>query len=53
MLLIIIIFLACATFARFFIITYYGDKVITDIKKDIFAKLLTLSAEFFEKKQNR
>ncbi len=45
----IIIILAFATFGRFFIITYYSEKIISDIRSDIFAKLLSLSAEFFEK----
>jgi ATP-binding cassette subfamily B protein len=45
----VIIILAIATFARFFLITYYGEKIICDIRKDLFTNLINLSASFFEK----
>ena len=47
--LLIAVILAVATFARFFLITYYGEKIICDIRQDLFDNLLSLSAEFFEK----
>ena len=47
--LLVIIILSIATFARFFLITYYGEKIICDIRKDLFANLINLSASFFEK----
>jgi ABC transporter fused permease/ATP-binding protein len=49
LLLLIITILAFAMFGRFFIITYYGEKVIADIKVDLFQNLIRLSPEFFEK----
>ena len=45
----IAVILAGATFARFFLITYYGEKIICDIRQDLFDNLISLSAEFFEK----
>lgn len=44
----ITLILAAGTYARFYFITYIGERVIADIRKDIYAHLLTLSAEFFE-----
>ena len=41
--------LALATFGRFFLITYYSEKIILDIREDLFANLLRQDAEFFEK----
>ena len=49
LLLLIVTILAFAMFGRFFIITYYGEKVIADIKTDLFNHLIGLSPEFFEK----
>ena len=49
LLLLIIIILACAMFGRFFIITYYGEKIISDIKTDLFNHLIGLTPEFFAK----
>lgn len=47
--LVVIVILAIATFARFYFITLTGEKVISDIRRDIYKKLLTLSPEFYEK----
>lgn len=40
--------LACATYARFFLITYTGERVIADIRRDIYKHLLELSPAFYE-----
>ena len=40
--------LAVATFARFFFITYTGEKVIADIRQDVYSHMIHLSAEFYE-----
>lgn len=47
--LLLITVMACATFGRFFLITYYGEKIICDIRRDLFNHLITQSALFFEK----
>lgn len=45
----LIVVMAFATFGRFFLITYYGEKIICDIRRDLFDHLITQSALFFEK----
>lgn len=45
---IIVILLAAATYARFFLITKVGEQVIADIRRDIYRNLLRLSPSFFE-----
>jgi ATP-binding cassette subfamily B protein len=44
----IIILLALATFARFFLITYVGEKVVADVRRDIYDHILALSPSFYE-----
>jgi ATP-binding cassette subfamily B protein len=41
--------LAIGTYARFYFITYTGELVVADIRRDLYNHLLTLSPEFFEK----
>ena len=45
--------LAMATFARYYLVTWLGERVVTDIRSEVFAKVLTLSPIFFEKKPIR
>lgn len=45
----VVFVLALGTFARFFFVTYVGEKVISDMRRDIYSHLLTLSAEYYEK----
>jgi len=40
--------LAFATFARYYLVTWLGERVVTDIRREVFAKILTLSPVFFE-----
>ena len=40
--------LALATFARYYFVTWLGERVVTDIRSAVFAKVLTLSPVFFE-----
>jgi len=44
----IIVVLALATYARFYFITTVGEKVVADIRKDIYSHLLSLSPGFYE-----
>ena len=39
--------LALATFARYYFVTWLGERVVTDIRSAVFAKVLTLSPVFF------
>jgi ATP-binding cassette, subfamily B, bacterial len=45
----VIIVLALFTFLRFFLITWTGEKVIADLRKDIYQHMLRLSPGFYEK----
>ncbi len=47
-LLVIVVALAFATYARFYLITKVGENVVADIRKDIFSHLINLSPSFFE-----
>lgn len=41
--------LAVGTYARFYFITYTGERVVADVRRDIYKHILSLSPEFFEK----
>ena len=43
-----IIFLAGATYARFFIVSWIGERVVADIRKAVFDHVLLLSPAFYE-----
>ena len=45
----VIIVLALFTFLRFFLITWTGEKVIADLRRDIYQHMLRLSPGFYEK----
>jgi len=40
--------LSAATCARYYLITTIGERVVADIKRDVFAHILHLSADFYE-----
>lgn len=44
----IILILAVFTFLRFYFVTYIGEKVVADIRTDVYNHILTLSPGFFE-----
>lgn len=43
-----IVFLAGATYARFYIVSWIGERVVADIRKAVFDHVLTLSPGFYE-----
>jgi len=47
----IILVLAVFTFLRFYCVTYIGEKVVADIRTDVYNHILTLSPGFFEETQ--
>jgi len=47
-LLAVIVTLALATYLRFYLITRVGEKVVADIRRDVFNHILRLSSNFFE-----
>jgi len=44
----IVIVMAVATACRFYFITWLGERVVADIRKAVYERLITLSPEFFE-----
>jgi ATP-binding cassette subfamily B protein len=45
---IIIVSLTAATYARFFLVSWIGERVVADIRKDVFNHVLHLDTQFFE-----
>lgn len=50
-LLAVILLMSVATYARFYLVSWLGERITADLRRRIFAHLLTLSPVFFE--QNR
>ncbi len=50
-LLTVILVMAAATYARFYLVSWLGERITADLRRRVFAHLLTLSPAFFE--QNR
>ena len=44
----VVILLAGATFLRFYLVSWLGERVVADIRRDVFSHLLTLDPGFFE-----
>lgn len=47
-LLVIVFFISTGTYFRFFYISWVGERVVADIRNDVYRKILTLSPGFFE-----
>jgi ABC-type multidrug transport system fused ATPase/permease subunit len=48
LLLAVIVVMAVSTYARFYLISWVGERVVADIRRDVFSHLLELSPAFFE-----
>lgn len=44
--------LAAATYARYYLVTWLGERVVTDIRREVYSKVLTLSPVFFEENRS-
>lgn len=44
----VILLLAAATYSRFFLVTWLGERVVADIRQAVFSHVLSLSPGFFE-----
>ncbi len=44
----IVVMLACASFARFFLVSWIGERVVADLRRDVYAKVIALPPAFFE-----
>ncbi len=40
--------LAIATYLRYYLVTWVGERVIADIRRDVFAKIISMDTVFFE-----
>ena len=47
-LLAVVLFLALASFLRFYMISWVGERVVADLRRDVYSHVLTLSPGFFE-----
>lgn len=48
-LLIVIVVMAAATYFRFYLVSWLGERITADLRRRVFSHLLTLSPSFFEK----
>ena len=46
--LIVVVVLALATFARAFLVTWLGERLVADLRKDVYGHIVGLSPSFFE-----
>ncbi len=46
--LIVVVALAAATFARAYLVTWLGERVVTDLRKQVYDRVIGLSPAFFE-----
>ena len=44
----VIVVMAVSTYARFYLVSWLGERVVADIRRDVFSHLLELSPAFFE-----
>jgi ATP-binding cassette subfamily B protein len=43
-----VVLLAIATFGRFYLVSWLGERIVADIRREVFARLLRLGPSFFE-----
>ena len=48
-LLIVVVVLAVASASRFFLISWIGERVVADVRSDVFARVMTLSPGYFDR----
>ena len=46
--LVVVVVLAVATYARSYLVTWLGERVVADLRQDVYRHLVTLSPGFFE-----
>ena len=44
----VVLLLAAATYARYYLVSWIGERVVADIRRDIFNKILSMHTAFFE-----
>lgn len=45
---VMILLLACGTFGRYFLVTWLGERVVADMRRAVYGRVLQLSPAFFE-----
>ena len=48
LLLAVTVLMATATFVRFYLVSWLGERVVNDVRRDVYAHLLSLSPAFFD-----
>ncbi len=44
----IVVLLACASYGRFFLVSWIGERVVADLRRDVFSRVLVQPPAFFE-----
>ena len=44
----VVVILAAATYARYMLVSWVGERVVADIRRDVFARILSMDTLFFE-----
>jgi len=52
MLIIVVLVLAAASASRYFLVTWLGERVVADIRADVFERVIGLGADFFDTNQS-
>ncbi len=47
-LIVIVLVLACSSFARFYLVTWVGERVVADVRRDVYARVIRMPPSFFE-----
>ncbi|MEJ8574056.1 ABC transporter transmembrane domain-containing protein [Microbaculum marinum] len=48
MLIVVVLVLATASAARYYLVTWLGERVVADVRSDVFARVISLGADFFD-----
>jgi len=48
MLIVVVLVLAAASAARYYFVTWVGERIVADVRADVFARVVALSADFFD-----
>ena len=44
----VVVILAVATFGRFYLVTWLGERIVTDLRRAVYDHVITLSPSFYE-----
>ncbi|WP_436638972.1 ABC transporter transmembrane domain-containing protein [Microbaculum sp. FT89] len=52
MLIIVVLVLAAASASRYYLVTWLGERIVADVRADVFRRVIDLSADFFDTAQS-